>query len=316
MSPGPEMRYRWTITPEDAGQRLDLFLTSKAELALSRSRIQDLIRQESVLLDGQPTKPGQIISPGQEVEVEVEPPRRLNLEAEPIPLDVIYEDRDIIVINKQRGLVVHPAPGHPSGTLVNALLHHCGDLAGIGGTMRPGIVHRLDKDTTGLMVAAKTDLAHQGLVQQIRSRLVKREYLALVHGAPAVESGIVDAPIGRHPRDRFLMTVSPARGKGKPAVTRFWVRERLGDYALLLCQLETGRTHQIRVHLAFIGHPVIGDPLYGGRSIPWELEGQALHARRLGLRHPRTGEKLDFSAPLPDDLESILADLRAERESG
>lgn len=312
MNPEGLRRYRWVISAEEQGQRLDVYLTSRAELGLSRSRIQDLIRQEAVLLDGAPTKPGYIISQGQEVTVEVEPPRRLNLDPEPIPLEVVFEDEDLVVINKQRGLVVHPAPGHPSGTLVNALLHRCGDLAGIGGTLRPGIVHRLDKDTTGLMVAAKTDLAHQGLVRQLRSRRIKREYLALVHGAPVVESGIVDAPIGRHKIDRFRMAVTPGRGEGKEAVTRFWVQERLGEYALVLCQLETGRTHQIRVHLDFIGHPVVGDPLYGRRSNPWNLEGQALHARRLRLQHPRSSEDMQFCAPLPEDVARILASLREE----
>lgn len=305
-------QYRFTITAEDAGQRLDLFLTGQAEVGRSRTQIQRFIREGTVWVNGGPAKAGQVVQAGDEIELAVPPPRRLTVEAEAIPLDVIYEDGDIIVVNKQRGLVVHPAPGHPTGTLVNALLEHCGDLAGIGGMLRPGIVHRLDKDTTGLMVAAKSDLGHQGLVTQIKARRVQRQYLALVHGAPLVESGIVDAPIGRHRVHRLMMTVAPGRGQGKPAVTRFWVQERLGRFALLRCQLETGRTHQIRVHLSFIGHAVVGDQTYAARKETLGLAGQALHAQRLSFRHPRTDETLDFSVPLPADVEQVLEQLRSE----
>ncbi len=309
-------RYEWTVDERDAGQRLDVFLTGRAEVGRSRSQIQRYIKDEIVKVNGVPGKSSYIIAPQDELTMVIPPPRRLNLEPEAIPLDIVFEDQDMVVINKQRGLVVHPAPGHPTGTLVNALLEHCGDLAGIGGTLRPGIVHRLDKDTTGLMVAAKSDLGHEGLVRQIRSRRIHREYLALVHGAPVVESGVVDAPIGRHRVNRLKMTVAPGRGEGKAAVTRFWVEERLGEYALVRCQLETGRTHQIRVHLAFIGHPVVGDITYGPKRPGFGLKGQALHACRLKLVHPRTLESLEFKAPLPQDVSVVLASLMVEAAKG
>lgn len=226
---------------------------------------------------------------------------------EEIPLDIVYEDADLVVVNKPRGMVVHPAAGNYRGTLVNALLNHCRDLSGINRALRPGIVHRLDKDTTGLLVVAKNDTAHLDLACQIKERRVKRQYLALVHGHPPQE-GTVDAPIGRHPVHRKKMAVEPRHGR--PAVTHFRVLERYPGYALVEARLETGRTHQVRVHMAYIGHPLLGDPVYAPRRPRLGLAGQALHACTLGFRHPRTGEYLEFRAPLPRDFEEVLEHLR------
>ena len=225
---------------------------------------------------------------------------------EDIPLNIVYEDADIIVINKRRGMVVHPAAGNPSGTLVNALLYHCrGELSGINGLIRPGIVHRLDKDTSGLMVAAKTDAAHRGLAEQIKSHSACRVYTALVHGNIVESKGCVDAPVGRHPKDRIKMAVNLKNGK--EAVTHFTVLERYGEYTLIECRLETGRTHQIRVHMAYISHPVVNDPLYGYKRDAFPISGQTLHSRALDLVHPLTGQSMHFEAPLPDDFAAVVA---------
>jgi 23S rRNA pseudouridine1911/1915/1917 synthase len=233
------------------------------------------------------------------------------VEAEDIPLQVVFEDEDVIVINKPQGMVVHPAKGHYSGTLVNALLFHCRDLSGINGTLRPGIVHRLDKDTSGLMMAAKNDAAHASLASQIKKRQVKREYVALVYGKPASRSGTIDASLGRHPSERKKIAVLAG---ARPAVTHFQVLESFADTSLLSLQLETGRTHQIRVHLAYIGHPVLGDPLYGRRKEKIPLPGQALHACKLGFAHPRTGAFKEFTADPPASFLEALAALRGEKE--
>lgn len=295
------------VPPAAAGMRLDRFLAERAELGLSRSRIQQLIREGRVRVDGRPARPSQPVRPGSRVWVQVPPPEPLEAVPEAIPLDVVYEDADLLVICKPRGMVVHPAPGHRSGTLVNALLVHCRDLAGIGGALRPGLVHRLDRDTTGLLVVAKTEHAYRHLAAQLKRREMERRYLALVRGVPPPE-GTVDAPIGRDPRRRVRMAVVP---DGRPARTHFRVLEAFGDrYALLEARLETGRTHQIRVHLASIGHPVAGDPLYGGRAGELGLAGQALHAYRLAFTHPRSGERLAFEAPLPADFAAALERLR------
>ena len=228
-----------------------------------------------------------------------------------IPLDIVYEDKDIIVINKARGMVVHPAAGNPDGTLVNALLYHCqGELSGINGVIRPGIVHRLDKDTSGVMVAAKTDEAHKGLAEQIKAHSAHRTYWALVHGNISEERGIVDAPIGRHPKDRIKMAVT-FKG-GREAVTHFKVLKRYGDYTWVECKLETGRTHQIRVHMAYIHHPVVNDPLYGYKKDDFPIEGQALHSHCLDLIHPITGKAMHFEAPAPADFLACLK--RAEEK--
>jgi 23S rRNA pseudouridine1911/1915/1917 synthase len=231
----------------------------------------------------------------------------LNIEPEPIPLDIVYEDADVIVVNKPRGMVVHPAPGHYTGTLVNALLHHCRDLSGINGVLRPGIVHRIDKDTSGLLMAAKNDKAHLSLAGQLKAHTVTRKYIAVVHGNVAHDRGTIDAPIGRDPSDRQRFTVT---GKnGKEAVTHFIVLDRIQDYSVLELKLETGRTHQIRVHMKYIGHPLVGDPMYG-RSKGNPIDGQALHAGVLGFAHPADGRYLEFAAELPEDMKHLLDVLR------
>lgn len=296
------------VETEEDGTRLDACLAARAELGLTRSHLQKLIEEGLVMVNGRRVKPSYKVVSGDSVEVRVPPPEPAELRAEELPIDILYEDADVIVVNKSRGLVVHPAAGHRSGTLVNALLHHCGDLSGINDQIRPGIVHRLDKDTTGTMMAAKNDRAHLSLAAQIKDRRAKREYLALVRGNPPVDSGVVDAPIGRHPTDRKRMAVING---GRPAVTHFRVIERYGEFSLLRCRLETGRTHQVRVHLSSIGLPVVGDPVYGQRKDSFGLEGQALHAASLGFFHPRTREWMEFEAPLPEDFQRALDRLRS-----
>ncbi|MCL6450581.1 MAG: RluA family pseudouridine synthase [Acetobacteraceae bacterium] len=298
---------------EQAGERLDRFL-AQSSLGLSRSRVQQLIDAGAVLVDGRPARPSQRVQAGQPVAVEVPDPAPARAEPEPLPLDVVYEDADLLVVNKPRGLVVHPAAGHARGTLVNALLARCPDLAGVGGVLRPGIVHRLDRDTTGLMVVAKNQAAMDGLARQIKARQVRRTYLALVWGCPEPPSGRVEAPIARNPRDRKRMAVVAG---GRPAATEYEVVERLGPCSLLRLRPETGRTHQLRVHLAHIGHPVVGDPVYGPRRAPrLGLGGQALHAAVLGFSHPRTGEAVEFDCPLPEDMARALEALRGGEAPG
>lgn len=312
------------VAPEAAGMRLDQFLADRPELGLTRSHAAKLIKEGRVALDGAPVgKAGTRVRAGQSVVVEVPEPEPLAAEPEALPVEVVYEDADVIVINKPRGMVVHPAPGHIRGTLVNALLARCPDLAAINDVLRPGIVHRLDRDTTGLLVVAKNEPAYHALQRQLKERTIRREYLALVHGQPP-DAGTVDAPVGRHPTERKRMAVVP---KGRPAVSHFRVLERFpapgvaagnaaagvacgGGYALLSVVLATGRTHQIRVHMAHIGHPVAGDPVYGPRRNPLGLAGQALHARRLVFSHPRTGAVLEFTVPPPPDFAEVLQRLR------
>jgi 23S rRNA pseudouridine1911/1915/1917 synthase len=294
----------------DQGERLDRFLSRNAP-SLTRSYLKALIAEGRVLVDGKAAgKAGIKLKSGQEVTLDLPPLKKLTVEAEDIPLNVVFEDEDVIVINKPQGMVVHPAKGHYSGTLVNALLFHCRDLSGINGTLRPGIVHRLDKDTSGLMMAAKNDAAHASLASQIKKRQVKREYMALVYGTPAAKSGTIDAPLGRHPSQRKKIAV---RAEARGAVTHFQVIEKFADTSLLHLRLETGRTHQIRVHLAYIGHPVLGDPLYGRRKEKIPLPGQALHACRLAFAHPRTGHFKEFTAEPPASFQQALAVLRGER---
>lgn len=297
------------VAAAEAGLRLDTFVAGRGELSLSRSRAQQLIESGHVTVAGRAVKAAYKVQAGDAVGVAVPEPEPSPLAAEAIPLDIVYEDAHLLVINKPRGLVVHPAAGHDSGTLVNALLGRGEELPGIGGVERPGIVHRLDKDTTGLMVVAKTEAAHRALTAQIQSRELRREYLALVAGDVAEGSGRIEAPIGRHSTDRKRMAVQVR--DGREAVTHFSVAERFASYTLLLCRLETGRTHQIRVHLAYIGHPVVGDPVYGPRKAVPGLSAQFLHAARLGLRHPATGQWLQFEAPLPSDMAAVLHRLRA-----
>jgi len=313
----PTQRRVYTVREGAQGLRLDAFLREQPDLDVSRAYVQRLIDAGLVLVNGSPSKPGYRVREGDVVEVDLPEPRPAELVPEDIPLDVVHEDEDVIVINKPRDLVVHPAAGHVSGTLVNALLKHCPDLAGINDVVRPGIVHRLDKDTTGLMVVAKSDLAFRDLSLQIRQRKVSRRYLALVHGNLPPDTGTVEAPIGRHPTDRKRMAVVE-RGSRR-AVTHFVVKERFGVATLVEVTLETGRTHQIRVHFEAIGHPVVGDPVYGPQPPGLKLGnrrrglgGQALHAYRLGFFHPRSKEWLLLEAPPPADFKALLEALRQD----
>ncbi len=295
-----------------APERLDRWLTANVD-ELSRNRVQKLIDWEHVQINGQLcTNKKEAVQVGDRIRLTIPEPRPLELTAEAIPLDILYEDEHLIILNKPAGLVVHPAPGNLSGTLVNAVLAHCGDqLLGIGGVQRPGIVHRLDKNTTGAIVVAKTDLAHSHLQAQMKAKTARREYLGLVYGAPKTTSGTIDAPLGRHSTDRKKHAVVPLE-KGRTAVTHWRVEERLGNFSLLRFRLETGRTHQIRVHSTHMGHPIVGDPTYGtGRDVGVNLPGQALHAERLELRHPVTGETVVAIAPLPDHFLKLLTVLRS-----
>lgn len=293
------------------GKRLDVFLAGAAE-ELSRSFTQKLITDGMVMVNGEiAARASYKVKTGDQVALNIPSPDSLEVKPEPIPLDIYYEDSDIIVVNKPRGMVVHPAAGNYTGTLVNALLYRCRDLSGINGVMRPGIVHRLDKDTSGLIMVAKNDAAHNSLAGQLKDRLVKRRYLALAHGRINEESGMVDAPIGRDPRNRQKMAVLDRNSK--QAVTRYCVLDRFAGYTYLRLRLETGRTHQIRVHLAYIGHPVVGDPKYGPARPHFGLDGQFLHAAVLGFKHPRTGLHLEFEAPLPDELKMILEKLTMDK---
>ncbi len=295
------------VSQEDEGKRLDVYVARR--LALSRSAVQRLLDDGLVSVEGRPGKPATRVRAGDGVRVVIPEPERIETLPEDLPLDVLYEDEDIIVVNKPRGLVVHPGAGNWSGTLVNRLLAHCRDLSGVGGKIRPGIVHRLDRDTSGVIIAAKNDRAHLALARDLKERRVMKEYLAIVHGVPREDLGTVDAPIGRHPRDRKKMAVGGG-GRARPAVTGYEVIERLPAHALLRVHPITGRTHQIRVHLAHIGHPVVGDPVYGPRRPSLGMKGQALHAASIEVAHPRTGERMRFSAPLPEDMSRLLDALR------
>lgn len=300
-------QYDWIVEPADAGERIDKFLTSVQEEGWSRSQLQGWLKDGLVAVNGKAVKGNYRLKEDDEIMLRVPPARELDIAAEPMDLDIVYEDSDVVVVNKPRGLVVHPAPGHYSGTLVNGLLAHCKDLSGINGVMRPGIVHRIDKDTSGLLMVAKNDKSHESLAQQLKDHTVTRRYVALVHGVIGHEKGTIDAPIGRDPKNRQQMAV--VFENSKPAVSHFAVLERMKDHTLVELKLETGRTHQIRVHMKYIGHPLVGDPKYGPKSeLP--IDGQALHARALGFTHPTTGERLEFEAPLPDDMEKLLTHVR------
>ena len=295
---------------EESGERIDALL-ARTFPSLSRSLIQRCMAEGAVTVDGRPVKKNARSTAGSLIELTLPETEELPLVPQALPLDVVYEDEDLIVVNKARGMVVHPAPGHPDGTLVNALLFRCGDtLSGIGGCRRPGIVHRIDKDTSGLLVAAKTDAAHQGLSAQLGDHSLFREYLAVANGSFREDAGTVDRPIGRCPSDRKRMAVTEKNSRS--AVTHWQVLARYRGYALLACRLETGRTHQIRVHMASIGHPLLGDGLYGARCPDKGLEGQCLHARRLSFTHPRSGERLSFEAPAPEYFTAVLARLGPE----
>lgn len=312
------------ITVEDQGDRLDRWLSENLS-DLSRSHLQKLIEQGNITLNNEVCTNKKIkVKLGDNLQVFLPIPQTLELEPEAIPLDILYEDDSLIIINKPAGLVVHPAPGHETGTLVHGLLYHCSNLAGIGGVKRPGIVHRLDKDTTGAIVVAKTDFAHQHLQAQLKSKTARREYLGVVYGVPTnkledaenIAQGIINLPIGRNPTDRKKMAVVPIEKGGREAVTHWQVLERLGNYSLMEFRLETGRTHQIRVHSSYIGHPILGDPLYSSNhSIGVNLSGQALHAYQLTLEHPVTGEIIEAIAPLPSELTKLLTILRQKSKS-
>jgi 23S rRNA pseudouridine1911/1915/1917 synthase len=301
---------------EKAHQRLDRYL-SEALPDLSRSHAQKLIEQGQVAVNGQVcTSKKLMVQAGDRLQITIPDAQPLDLQAEDIPLDILYEDDHLLIINKPVGLVVHPAPGHEGGTLVNALLAHCDNLAGIGGVQRPGIVHRLDKDTSGAIAVAKTDQAHQHLQAQLKAKTARRDYLAVIHGAPAAESGTIDLPIGRHLVDRKKMAIIPEEKGGRRAVTHWQVRERLGNYTLMQFALETGRTHQIRVHSAKMGYPIVGDMVYGaGRSVGVKLAGQALHAWRLQLEHPVTGVPVIAIAPIPTTFSTLVELLRRRHAS-
>ena len=292
------------VTAEESGERVDALLARHLE-GFSRSAVQRLIEGGAVLLGGKAVKKNTLSAAGDRFFVTLPELADIPLVPQDIPLDVVYEDGDVIVVNKPRGLVVHPAPGHPDGTLVNALLYHCGDtLSGIGGEKRPGIVHRIDKDTSGLIIAAKNDAAHLALSAQLSDHSLCREYEAVVRGRLREDSGTIDAPIGRHPTDRKRMAVTQKASRS--AVTHWEVIARYGGYTHVRCRLETGRTHQIRVHMAYIGHPLLGDFTYGAPSPDKGLEAQCLHARRLRFVHPTSGELVELETPLPDYFQEVL----------
>lgn len=295
----------YTIEEQYAGERIDKALSSQ-QSEWSRTQISNWIADGLVKVNGEAVKAKYKAKAGDVVEIDVPEAEPLEVIAEDLQLEIVYEDADVLVVNKPRGMVVHPAPGHLTGTLVNGLMHHCHDLSGINGVLRPGIVHRIDKDTSGLLMVAKNDKAHEGLVNQLVNKTVTRKYTALVHGHIAHDKGTIDAPIARDPKDRQKQAVVDG---GKHAVTHFQVIERLGDYTLVECRLETGRTHQIRVHMNYIGFPLVGDPKYGPKKTI-DFGGQVLHAGVLGFDHPVTGEYLEFSVPLPEDFEQLLKTLR------
>lgn len=300
-----------TLTVEQGGERIDRFLSE--EIAdLSRSYIQKLLKEGSISVNGNAVKANYRVNEGDEIRVEIPEPEMPDILPEDIPLDILYEDDDILIVNKPKGMVVHPAPGHYSHTLVNAVLYHCGSrLSGINGVLRPGIVHRIDMDTTGSLLICKNDRAHQILAEELKEHSITRRYHAIVHGNLKEDTGTVNAPIGRHPVDRKKMsTKSPS---GRHAVTHYRVLERFGDFTYIECELETGRTHQIRVHMSSIGHPILGDAVYGPARCPFRLQGQTLHAKILGIRHPSTGEYMEFDAPLPEYFSELLDRLRKQR---
>ena len=308
-----------TVAENSCGKRLDAYIAEATEM--SRSGAAKLIESGDITVNGAPVSKKYAVKPGDVIEIAPQETEEYDAVAENIPLDIVYEDSDIIVINKPKGMVVHPAPGNYTGTLVNALLYHCKDtLSGIGGVMRPGIVHRIDKDTTGLIVVAKNDVAHTSLSEQLEYHGVTREYHALVRGGFKNDGGTVDAPIGRHPVDRKKMAVlTSATANAKRAVTHYEVMERYSDITYLKLHLETGRTHQIRVHMAYTGHALLGDEVYAGTKTRFEKQhpslftGQALHAKKLSFIHPTTTEKVEFECPLPKEFERALEILRSEQ---
>lgn len=299
---------RLTVSPEDAGVRIDKYLAEQLP-DITRSYLQKLLKDGSVQMNGKTVKASTKTAVGAVIALTIPEPEEPEILPENIPLDILYEDSDVILINKPKNMVVHPAAGHYTGTLVNALMYHCrGDLSGINGVLRPGIVHRIDKDTTGVLIVCKNDRAHNALAEQLKEHSITRKYRAIVCGNLKEDEGTVDAPLGRHPQDRKKMAI--VRSGGKRAVTHYRVLERFGNDTYIECQLETGRTHQIRVHMASLGHPLLGDEIYGRAKSPFKLEGQTLHAMVLGFIHPTTGEYMEFEAPLPEYFEKLLEKLR------
>ena len=293
------------------GERIDKYLSNEMS-GFSRSYIQKLMKDGHVYVNGKAVKANYKLAYDDMITVEIPDLVEPDIVPENIPLDILYEDDDILIVNKPKGMVVHPAAGHYSGTLVNALMYHCGEsLSGINGVMRPGIVHRIDMDTTGSLLVCKNDQAHQKLAEQLKVHSIKRVYHAIVCGNLKEDSGTIDAPIGRHPVDRKKMSINYQNGR--EAVTHYQVLERFGDYTYISCRLETGRTHQIRVHMASIRHPLLGDTVYGPPKCPFKLQGQTLHAKILGITHPTTGEYMEFDAPLPEYFEDLLGRMRQNR---
>ncbi|MGR9634795.1 RluA family pseudouridine synthase [Bacillus cereus] len=294
-----------TVAEEQKNERIDKFVAG-INNEWSRTQVQQWIKDDVVTVNGKAVKGNYKVRENDEITVTIPEPEELDIQPEDMNLEIYYEDADVLVVNKPRGMVVHPAPGHTSGTLVNGLMHHCTDLSGINGVMRPGIVHRIDKDTSGLLMVAKNDMAHESLVNQLVAKTVTRRYKAIVHGVIPHDKGTIDAPIARDKKERQSMTVDE---NGKHAVTHFQVLERFKDFTLVECRLETGRTHQIRVHMKYIGYPLAGDPKYGPKKT-LDMNGQALHAGILGFDHPRTGEYIQFEAPIPEVFEDALNILR------
>ena len=294
------------ITENEAGQRADVALA--AMLELTRSNMQKLLDEGRAVKGTKVIKSNYKLKLGDEIVVTLPEPQPLDVQPENIPLDIIYEDEDVVVVNKARGMVVHPAAGNYSGTLVNALLYHCKNLSGINGVIRPGIVHRLDKDTSGIMICAKNDAAHVSLSEQIQSKSAQRTYLAVVRGNLKTDSGVIETQIARDKDDRKKMAV--VKEGGRNAVTEYEVVERFGKYTIVKCKLKTGRTHQIRVHMEYLGYPLVGDPKYSPLKTPFSINGQALHSLTLAFDHPRTGERMEFEAKLPEDLHKVVTRLR------
>ena len=297
----------FTVTEDEQGERLDKYLAGLLP-EVSRSFIQKLLKQQQVTVNDNTVKANYVIKENDAVSIHVPEAVEPEIIPEDIPLDILYEDADVLVVNKPKNMVVHPAPGHYSGTLVNAVMFHCKDnLSGINGVLRPGIVHRIDKDTTGSLIICKNDVAHNSLAAQLKEHSIHRKYVAIVHGILKEDEGTINAPIGRNPNDRMKMAVNYKNGKD--AITHYKVLQRLNNYTYVECVLETGRTHQIRVHMASIQHPLLGDNIYGPAKCPYKLEGQTLHARDLGFTHPVSGEYIEVSAPLPEYFEKLLKKL-------
>lgn len=301
------MKQEYVVADSETGIRIDKYLSSVCP-ELSRAFLQKLLKSEQIAVDGSPVKSSYKVTTGNTISLDVPDTVEPEIHPEELPLDILYEDQDILLINKPKGMVVHPAAGHYSGTLVNGLMYHCGDeLSHINGVLRPGIVHRIDMDTTGIVIVCKNDFAHSNIAEQLKVHSITRKYVAIVHGIIKEDAGTIDEPIGRHSVDRKKMSINYKNGKH--AVTHYKVLERFRQYTYVECQLETGRTHQIRVHMASIGHPLLGDSVYGPSKCPYSLQGQTLHAGVLGIKHPRTGAYMEFLAPLPEYFKELLKKL-------